>query len=124
MADLAPSSRKPPVDDGLAQAPACGGKLRHDRRRGLPMATTDGGGRFRAANCERGAMARLGPAVESLPVPGLGRSRWLLELIRCRAGESADFEVEACDATGRIAVPAEVAGGSSQQESGRRRTTA
>lgn len=44
-----------------------------------------------------------------LPVPGLGRSRWLLELIRCRAGESADFEVDACDATGRIAVSSEVA---------------
>jgi protein ImuA len=35
-----------------------------------------------------------------LPVPGLGRARWLVELIRCRAGESADFEVEACDAKG------------------------
>jgi protein ImuA len=27
-----------------------------------------------------------------LPVPGVGRARWQLELIRCRAGESADFE--------------------------------
>src|ERR1700719_4353501 len=26
-----------------------------------------------------------------LPVPGVGRPRWLLELIRCGAGESADF---------------------------------
>ena len=33
-----------------------------------------------------------------LPVPGVGRARWLLELIRCRAGESADFVVDACDA--------------------------
>jgi protein ImuA len=31
-----------------------------------------------------------------LPVPGVGRARWQLELIRCRASESADFEVEAC----------------------------
>lgn len=54
-----------------------------------------------------------------LPVPGLGRERWLLELIRCRAGESADFEVEACDAKGRIALPAKMAGGSSQTEIGR-----
>src|ERR1700682_518867 len=30
-----------------------------------------------------------------LPVPGVGRARWQLELLRCRAGESADFEVEA-----------------------------
>jgi nucleotidyltransferase/DNA polymerase involved in DNA repair len=29
----------------------------------------------------------------ALPVPGVGRARWLLELIRCRAGESADFVV-------------------------------
>ena len=40
-----------------------------------------------------------------LPVPGVGRARWQLELIRCRAGESADFEVEACDAKGRLALP-------------------
>ena len=31
-----------------------------------------------------------------LPVPGVGRARWQVELIRCRAGESVDFEVEAC----------------------------
>ena len=44
-----------------------------------------------------------------LPVPGIGRPRWHVELIRCRAGESADFEVEACDAQGRLAVSAELA---------------
>ena len=44
----------------------------------------------------------------SLPVPGVGRARWLVELIRARAGESADFEVEACDDTGRLALPAEL----------------
>ena len=44
-----------------------------------------------------------------LPVPGVGRSRWLLELIRCRAGESADFEVEACDAEGRLNLPTDLA---------------
>lgn len=44
-----------------------------------------------------------------LPVPGLGRSRWLLELIRCRAGESADFEVGACDAQGRLSALSNVA---------------
>ena len=38
-----------------------------------------------------------------LPVSGVGRPRWQLELIRCRAGESVDFEVEACDAKGRLA---------------------
>ena len=56
----------------------------------------------------------------ALPVPGLGRARWLVELIRCRAGESADFEVEACDDTGRISFPSQVADGSPQKEIGRR----
>ena len=46
-----------------------------------------------------------------LPVPGVGRARWQLELIRCRAGESADFEVEACDAKGRLALPSELVHG-------------
>ena len=39
-----------------------------------------------------------------LPVPGVGRARWQVELIRCRGAEAADFEVEACDAKGRLAV--------------------
>ena len=55
-----------------------------------------------------------------LPVPGVGRARWQVELIRCRAGESADFEVEACDAKGRLALPAELAHGPGQKETGRR----
>lgn len=39
-----------------------------------------------------------------LPVPGVGRHRWMVELIRARAGDSADFELEACDDTGRLAL--------------------
>ncbi|WP_312366214.1 ImuA family protein [Ensifer sp.] len=39
---------------------------------------------------------------EELPVPGVGRPRWLLELIRAKAGECAEFVVGACDVTGRI----------------------
>jgi protein ImuA len=56
-----------------------------------------------------------------LPVPGVGRARWQLELIRCRAGESADFEVEACDAKGRLALASDLADGPGQKEAGRRR---
>jgi len=59
-----------------------------------------------------------------LPVPGVGRARWLLELIRCRAGESADFEVEACDAEGRLAFPSYLADGPDAKEAGRRRASA
>src|SRR3546814_13995293 len=44
-----------------------------------------------------------------LPVPGVGRPRWFVELIRCRAGASADFLVEGCDATGHLALPAALA---------------
>jgi protein ImuA len=56
-----------------------------------------------------------------LPVPGVGRARWLLELIRCRAGESADFEVEACDAKGRLAVPSGLVHGPAEKDIGRSR---
>jgi protein ImuA len=55
-----------------------------------------------------------------LPVPGVGRPRWRLELIRCRGGESAAFQVEACDATGRLALPTNLVHGSSPKEIGRR----
>jgi hypothetical protein len=57
-----------------------------------------------------------------LPVPGLGRARWRLELIRCRGGESACFEVEACDAQGRLALPSDLVHGSGQKAIGQRRT--
>jgi protein ImuA len=54
-----------------------------------------------------------------LPVPGVGRARWQLELIRCRAGESADFEVEACDAKGRLALPSGLVHGPAAKDIGR-----
>ncbi|MBO1324307.1 ImuA family protein [Acetobacter sp. TBRC 12305] len=65
----------------------------------------------------------------SLPVAGVGRARWRLELIRARAGECADFEVEACDAQGRLApcrlaLSAALADGSDQEEAGQRRARA
>lgn len=59
-----------------------------------------------------------------LPVQGVGRARWLVELIRCRAGESADFELEACDAQGRLAVRAELAYGPAEEEADWHRATA
>jgi len=59
-----------------------------------------------------------------LPVPGIGRARWLVELIRCRAGESADFTVEACDAKGRLAIPAELAHGPLPAQAGGLRASA
>lgn len=44
-----------------------------------------------------------------LPVEGVGRPRWRLSLARQRGGDPFELEVEACDATGRCALPADVA---------------
>jgi hypothetical protein len=43
-----------------------------------------------------------------LPVPGVGRARWLVELIRSRAGECAEFLMDACDAQGRFALASDL----------------
>ncbi|MBJ7483496.1 damage-inducible protein [Brevundimonas sp.] len=59
-----------------------------------------------------------------LPAPGVGRPRWFVELIRCRAGDCADFSLEACDEEGRLAVPAELANRSVAPAAGRRRAAA
>jgi protein ImuA len=56
-----------------------------------------------------------------LQVSGVGRPRWQLELIRCRAGESADFEVEACDGEGRLTLPSKLVHGPAEKDIGRRR---
>jgi protein ImuA len=60
----------------------------------------------------------------ALPVAGVGRARWLVELIRSRAGECAEFELEACDEKGRLAVPAELADGSAAARDGCERAVA
>lgn len=41
---------------------------------------------------------------ERLPAAGVGRSRWLVELMRVKAGECAEFEIGAPDAKGRICL--------------------
>jgi protein ImuA len=53
--------------------------------------------------------------------PGLERTRWHVELIRCRGGASADFEVEACDEQGRLNLPANLANRPSEQTTRPRR---
>jgi protein ImuA len=54
---------------------------------------------------------------EPLPVPGIGRPRWLAELVRVKAGECADFVIGACDAKGRISLSSDHADG--PREAGR-----
>jgi len=51
---------------------------------------------------------------EPLPVAGVGRARWLAELMRVKAGECAEFEIGACDAKGRICLLPLSADGSDQ----------
>lgn len=51
------------------------------------------------------------PSLPILPhaddVPGLGQVRWRLDLLRCRGGRTGSWDVEACDAQGRLGlVPA------------------
>ena len=46
-----------------------------------------------------------------LPVPGIGRARWQIDLARCRGAEPKTWMMEACDAQGRLAIPAELAHG-------------
>lgn len=41
-----------------------------------------------------------------LPVPGVGRARWRVELVRARAGDIFDIELEACDDSGHLGLPA------------------
>ncbi len=44
-----------------------------------------------------------------LPVPGLGRARWQVDLTRCRGAEARTWIMEACDAQGRLSLPADLA---------------
>jgi len=56
------------------------------------------------------------PPVPHAPsVPGLGRALWRLELTRCRGGEPGSWIVEACDATGHLALVAGLAHGSAAE---------
>lgn len=65
---------------------------------------------------------RVSPLPSSpLPVPGIGRARWRLELLRCKGGHTAEFHVEACDDQGCLALSASLADGSVAAADGARR---
>ena len=49
------------------------------------------------------------PLAHSPETPGLGRARWQLDLMRCRGSEPGSWILEACDAQGRLALPADLA---------------
>jgi protein ImuA len=52
---------------------------------------------------------------EDLPVPGIGRPQWFIELMRVKAGECAEFAVGACDASGRIDLSTRLGNGPDQE---------
>jgi len=55
-------------------------------------------------------------STEELGLPGLGRARWSVTLERARGGDPHHWIVEACDAQGRIALPAALADRSAAAE--------
>ncbi len=55
------------------------------------------------------------PLPEAPDTPGLGRAHWQLALQRCRGGEPGSWIVEACDAQGRLSLPAEFRDGSAEE---------
>lgn len=59
-----------------------------------------------------------------LPVAGVGRARWRVELLRCRGAEPGSWDLEACDAQGRLAVPAELVDRPVAAAAGQRRAAA
>ncbi|ANY82548.1 damage-inducible mutagenesis protein (plasmid) [Microvirga ossetica] len=46
---------------------------------------------------------------EVVPAGGLKRGRWQVELVRCRGAEPRSWILEACNAQGRLALPADLA---------------
>lgn len=51
---------------------------------------------------------------ETLPVNGIARARWALELMRVQGAECADFVVDACDEQGFVALSALLADGTAE----------
>jgi len=56
------------------------------------------------------------PSAPAAGEPGLGRPRWRLELWRARGAAPAEWIVEACDATGHVALPAALGDGPARRE--------
>lgn len=59
-----------------------------------------------------------------LPVQGVGRPRWSIELVRQRGGEPCQWIMEGCDAEGRLALPAGPANRSAAADRGTGRQAA
>jgi protein ImuA len=55
------------------------------------------------------ALPSAPPIPHAPDVPGLGRARWQLDLLRCRGGRTGSWTTEACDATGHLGLVAPLA---------------
>jgi protein ImuA len=70
----------------------------------------EGGQAARERNLPNAAVTRWRiaalPSQPSRGEPGVGRPRWRIELLRCRGGEPACWEVEEADATGNVPLAA------------------
>ena len=75
---------------------------RHAREDGNPLAVP-------SAAVTRWRIACAPSAPLPVGTKGVGRAMWRLELVRQRGGESAEWTMEACDETGRLALPARLA---------------
>lgn len=51
-----------------------------------------------------------------LAAPGIGRRRWRVELVRCRGGGIGAWDLEGCDETGCLGLPAELGDGSDSRQ--------
>src|SRR6516162_9034338 len=73
----------------------------------------DSGQAARERNLPNAAVTRWRiAALPSQPLrgePGVGRPRWRVELLRCRGGEPACWEVEVADATGHVSLASTLA---------------
>ena len=81
-------------------------------KRHARAASDKGGGNPLAvpsAAVTRWRIASAPSAALPIGVAGVGRAMWRVELVRQRGGESAEWTMEACDETGRLALPARLA---------------
>jgi protein ImuA len=82
--------------------------LRHSRRHADPALAEPSAA---VARWRVGALPSPPPLPHTPDVPGLGRARWRLDLVRCRGAEPRSWIVEACDAQGGLGMAADLADG-------------